>query len=94
MQRRRRYKQQTFLQDRIVEWAESVRKLANGMRPGPKRDELRRKLRRAETAMAWKIGPIPDCSRRSWIANSNGALACGYLHMSNGFLRRNEYSRS
>jgi hypothetical protein len=48
---RRRFKQITSLQDRIAEWAESVRKQANGMRPGPERDELLRKLRQAEAAM-------------------------------------------
>jgi hypothetical protein len=37
---RRRFKQQTTLQDRIAEWA-----------PGPERDELLRKLSQAETAM-------------------------------------------
>jgi hypothetical protein len=51
MQRRRRFKQQTSLQDRIAEWAASVRDQINGMRPGPERDELIKKLHQAETAM-------------------------------------------
>jgi hypothetical protein len=51
MQRRRRFKQQTSLQDRIAEWAAGVRELAGRMRPGPERDELLKKLRQAETAM-------------------------------------------
>jgi hypothetical protein len=51
MQRRRRFKQQTSLQDRIAEWAASVRDQINGMSPGAERDELIKKLRQAETAM-------------------------------------------
>lgn len=51
MKRRRRFKQQVTLQDRIVEWAIGIREQANQMRPGPQRDELLRKLRQAETAM-------------------------------------------
>jgi len=49
--KRRRFKQETSLQDRIVEWAIAVRKQAAAMRPGPERDELLKKLRQAETAM-------------------------------------------
>ena len=51
MQRRRRFKQQTTLQDRIAEWATGVREQANEMQPGPERDELLMKLHQAETAM-------------------------------------------
>ena len=51
MKRRRRFKQQVSLQDRIAEWAIGIREQANRMRPGPQRDELLRKLRQAETAM-------------------------------------------
>jgi hypothetical protein len=51
MQRRRRFKQVTTLQDRIAEWAAGIREQANKMQPGPQRDELLRKLRQAETAM-------------------------------------------
>jgi hypothetical protein len=51
MKRRRRFKQQTSLQDRIADWAAGVREQADGMRPGPERDELIKKLRQAETAM-------------------------------------------
>jgi hypothetical protein len=51
MQRRRRFIQQTTLQDRIAEWAAGVREQANEMQPGPERDELLLKLRQAETAM-------------------------------------------
>lgn len=51
MQRRRRFKHQTTLQDRIAGWAAGVRERANEMQPGPERDELLRKLHQAETAM-------------------------------------------
>jgi hypothetical protein len=51
MQRRRRFKQVTTLQDRIVEWAAGVRKQANEMQPGPQRDDLLKKLHQAEAAM-------------------------------------------
>jgi hypothetical protein len=51
MQRRRRFKQVTTLQDRIAEWAAGVREQADTMGPGPERDELIKKLRQAETAM-------------------------------------------
>jgi len=51
MKHRRRFKQQTSLQDRIVEWAIGVREQADAMSPGPERDELLKKLRQAETAM-------------------------------------------
>jgi hypothetical protein len=48
--KRRRFKQETSLQDRIVEWAVALRKQAD-VRPGAERDELLKKLRQAETAM-------------------------------------------
>jgi hypothetical protein len=51
MIKRRRFKQETSHQDRIVEWAIALRKQADVMRPGPERDELLKKLRQAETAM-------------------------------------------
>ena len=51
MQRRRRFKQQTSLQDRIAEWAEAIRDQIDRMSPGSERDELIKKLRQAETAM-------------------------------------------
>jgi hypothetical protein len=51
MQRRRRFKQQTSLQDRIAEWAAGVREQAKQMQPGPEREELLKKLLRAETAI-------------------------------------------
>ena len=51
MQRRRRFKQVVSLQDRIAQWAASIRKQAKEMQPGQERDELLKKLRQAETAM-------------------------------------------
>jgi hypothetical protein len=51
MKRRRRFKQEITLQDRIVEWAKEVRARAAELPPGPDRDELLKKVRRAETAM-------------------------------------------
>jgi hypothetical protein len=51
MQYRRRFKQETTLQDRIIAWAEEVRAQAAELPPGRDRDELLKKVRRAETAM-------------------------------------------
>lgn len=48
---KRRFKQVTSLQDRIVEWADNIREQADRMKPGRERDELLKKLRQAETAM-------------------------------------------
>jgi hypothetical protein len=63
MKRRRRFKQQTSLQDRIAEWAVGLREQADIMRPGPERDELLKKLRQAETAMH-----MESLGWLSWIA--------------------------
>jgi hypothetical protein len=49
--RRRRFKQVTTLQDRIVEWAKEVRAQAAKLPPGRDRDELLKKVRQAEAAM-------------------------------------------
>ena len=51
MKRRRHFKPEITLQDRIVEWAKQVRAQAAALPPGPDRDELLRKVRYAETAM-------------------------------------------
>ena len=52
MQKRRRYfKQQTTLQDRVIEWAKEVRDQAAALPPGPNRDMLLKKMRQAETAL-------------------------------------------
>ena len=58
--KRRRFKQESSLQDRIVEWAIAVREQAAAMRPGPDRDKLLKKLRQAEAAMCmekWANSP-------------------------------------
>jgi hypothetical protein len=54
MKHRRRSRQQTTLQDRISEWAASVREEAAALPLGRERDELLKKLRAAETAMHLK----------------------------------------
>jgi hypothetical protein len=51
MQRRRRFKHQSTLQDRIVEWVKEVRNQAAELPPGADRDMLLKKVRQAETAM-------------------------------------------
>jgi hypothetical protein len=48
---RRRFKHETSLQDRIVEWARDVRAQAAELPPGRDRDELLKKVRQAEAAM-------------------------------------------
>jgi hypothetical protein len=49
MKKRRR--QETTLQDRVVAWARDVRAQAAELPPGRDRDELLKKVRQAETAM-------------------------------------------
>jgi hypothetical protein len=49
MQRRRRLKQITSLEERLAEWAETARQLAKKLPPGPERNDLLRKARQAET---------------------------------------------
>ena len=51
MKRRRRFKQEFTLQDRIIAWAKGVRAKAAKLPSGPDRDELLKKVRQAETAM-------------------------------------------
>jgi hypothetical protein len=50
MQQRRRFKQTVSLQDRISSFAETARKVAALLPPGPERDVLLRKARQADTA--------------------------------------------
>jgi hypothetical protein len=50
MTTRRRFKQITSLKERLIQEAESLRRLAQQMPPGVRRDELLRKARQAETA--------------------------------------------
>ena len=51
MSTRRRFKQESSLQDRIAEWADGVREQIATMPPGEERDELVKKLQQAEIAM-------------------------------------------
>jgi hypothetical protein len=51
MKRRRRFKHEMTLQDRIIAWAKGVRAQAAKLPPGPDQDELLKKVRQAETAM-------------------------------------------
>jgi hypothetical protein len=51
MPTRRRFKQQSSLQDRILEWASDLREQVAKTSPGHDREELSRKLQQAETAM-------------------------------------------
>jgi hypothetical protein len=44
-------KQETTLQDRVIEWAKEVRDQADALPPGPDRDMLLKKVRQAETAV-------------------------------------------
>lgn len=50
MFKRRRFKQQITLQDRLSAWATQVREQADKLRPGPERDALIRKARQADVA--------------------------------------------
>jgi hypothetical protein len=68
MQQRRRFKQTESLPDRLKKWSTEVLRQANQLPPGPKRDELLRKRRQAETAShldEWAnssgLQPAPDC---------------------------------
>jgi hypothetical protein len=50
MQHRRRSEQIASLKDRLVSFANEVRKKALQLRPGPEQDALLKKARQAETA--------------------------------------------
>ena len=51
MFKRRRFKQQLTLQDRLSAWATKVQEQADELRPGPERDALIRKARQADVAI-------------------------------------------
>ena len=53
MQRRRRIKQTVSLHDRLADWAKTARELAAELPPGPERNTLLTKARRADTASHW-----------------------------------------
>jgi hypothetical protein len=50
MTERRRFKQRQSFKDRLTAWAESVRKQAEKLTPGPERDLMMKKARQADTA--------------------------------------------
>ncbi|HEV2153152.1 hypothetical protein [Bradyrhizobium sp.] len=50
MKHRRRFKQQTTLQDRVAAWAKEVQEQAAKLPPGPERDALLKKLRQVDVA--------------------------------------------
>ncbi len=47
---RRRFKQESSLQERLAFWANDMREKALGLQPGLERDELLKKARQAEVA--------------------------------------------
>ncbi|MDE2241150.1 MAG: hypothetical protein KGK01_01550 [Bradyrhizobium sp.] len=50
MLKRRRFKQTSSLEDRLLKDTEQLQEKAKGLPPGPARDELVRKIRRNQTA--------------------------------------------
>ena len=48
--RRRRFKQTTSLKDRLTSFAEEMKAKAFELRPGPEREDLLKRGRRADTA--------------------------------------------
>ena len=50
MFKRRRFKQQLTLQDRLGAWSKQVAEQAAALKPGPQRDALLRKARQADVA--------------------------------------------
>ena len=50
MQKRRRFKQQFTLQDRLLAWSKEVLEQAKKLPPGAERDALMKKARQADVA--------------------------------------------
>ena len=50
MQKRRRFKQQLTLQERLTAWSAEVREQAAQLPPGPEREALLKKTRQADVA--------------------------------------------
>lgn len=48
--KRRRFKQTASLQERLMAFAEDVREQASTLPPGPEREDLLKRARRADTA--------------------------------------------
>lgn len=60
MLKRRRFKQQTTLEERLSSWTKSLREQAAKLPPGPDRDALIRRANQAETGSrlnSWLISP-------------------------------------
>ncbi|MBR0806759.1 hypothetical protein JQ636_24720 [Bradyrhizobium japonicum] len=51
MQKRRRFKQQFTLQDRLASWSKQVMATANALPLGPERDAMLKKARQADVAV-------------------------------------------
>ena len=60
MKRRRHFKQETTLQDRIVAWAKEVRAQAAELPPGADRDMLLKKVQQAEAVSQAKASIATD----------------------------------
>ncbi|MBB4368643.1 hypothetical protein GGD63_001422 [Bradyrhizobium sp. cir1] len=60
MFKRRRFKQQPTLQDRLSAWVKQVREQASRLPPGPERDTLLKKARQADVA----------CHLHDWIESA------------------------
>lgn len=50
MQKRRRFKQQLTLQDRLAAWSKEIKEQADALPLGPERDALVKKARQADVA--------------------------------------------
>lgn len=50
MSERRRFKQQTTLQERLASWAKQVREQADALESGPEKDALLQKANQADIA--------------------------------------------
>lgn len=59
MFKRRRYKQQLTLQDRLSAWVKQVQQQASKLPPGPERDALLKKARQPTSPITCKTGPNP-----------------------------------
>lgn len=74
MQKRRRFKQQKTLEERLRLDADLLRKQAATFAPGPKRDDLIRKAAQADEAAGMSVGCAPRVSlhtrRRRIILNN------------------------
>jgi hypothetical protein len=76
----RRTKQTSSLEVRMAEEARRLRALANGLPPGPEREELLLKARRAETAATFPAGSHPRVwPRRSRVREARAPQLAGFV---------------